>query len=440
MATLQKNERNVLLDLIKFLASFFIVMAHTMYITMGIDLPSVGTIANPNGMYSYFNGFGIMPKIFGLGGYLNVSAFTFISGYWFMNYYKKVQRSGIIGKGKDTTIAFRYWGKQYSSYMPYLLYTTLLGFIVLSATHPELWLGKPLDALKQLILSIPQALGINEIYDPNIFALWPHDIFSVTGNLTNYGNVLIGYNPAYWYMEMLIIFPVIAFIIFMKSEVVGSGIFCVLTFIAYNLTGTSNEPFINLPFSFGLPMDYYRLMGAMCLGIWGWYAADAIRKNVNTRKGENAVTAVSILALLVIILNLVTDVGGIACSDLSYAVFLTMLFSGKDRFTNFLNKGLSHLPGTKYLSTMSLSLYLNHMVYVMFFAYQFQCTDNAFFKTIGTETYVLGNLIFCLVASIPFFFIEKYLIKRLSRFIEKITKAREPVVIEGAAKDPTVQG
>ncbi len=439
-----KKERNYLLDFFKVLATVCACLAHfnSMFLTNFAGSPIMtGWPVNPGVQGAYiFNTY--WTEVLGMCGYRAISFFTFTTGFWFMNSFKRDQKKNIFGKGKDTLIVFRYWAGNYASYWPYILFATLWAIAFTYIIIPDL--HTDFDALlKNLIMSIPQLMGFASCgMGPDALGgTWANSFLGLAALTENFAispkDVLVAWNSPLWYMFALVAILGFVYVIFMKSEAFGLFGFCPIMMSLYYTTWS-------LPTGAGfwaqfLESSVIRLCGPMVWGVWGWYIVDFIKKQDFSKKAKIGITVVSVLAFCLRAYARIFGGCSFIIDDIAVAALLIFVLAQKDYFTVALNKLCSHIPGIKFAGTIALGLYNIHYPISCFLGWlglqdQYYQEFASFLRGFTVNQLALMYLGLLFALCIPFFFVDKYLLKRLSAWVLKITKAKEPVVIEAPAE------
>ena len=203
--TLQKANRNYLLDLLKLIFAVLCTCAHigNIFVRTLFDVQTSGAaVLNPRAVGS--RGFVNSVEIFGITGTATIAIFTFLTGYWLMQAFKAYQKRNWIGKGQDMALIGKYAAKTYASYWPYLLSGTAFGFVFLHVVIPGLRNWR--TVIGNFVTSIPQFLGIFHFgYDPDntLFTMNVADIVTYTENFSvSAENVLFKWNSCLLYTSL----------------------------------------------------------------------------------------------------------------------------------------------------------------------------------------------------------------------------------------------
>lgn len=443
------GERNALLDVLKVVFTIFACCAHfnsRFWSPFNAISSQVDWVLNPaaNGSYIFKT---ISNPIFGLMGYRAISFFTFTTGFWFVNAFKRNQRQNNFGKGKDATIVFRYWSRNYASYWPYIMFGVLWSiaftYIVIPPLRTEF-----LGLITNIVTAIPQIFGLGALGmggDGN--GIWVDCLQGMSRITENFAlssrTALVAWNGPLWYMFAIIAYLALVYFIFMKSEAFAVFGFCPLVLSIYYAS-------FSLPSAtgvWGAVMDhsFLRLCGPMVWGIWGWYVTDWLKKQDFKKTARIGITIVAVLGCALHAFERIYGVGGFIGSDWTAAVFLVFVLAQKDSFTVALNKICSHIPGLKFAGPIALGTYVMHYPICNFLGWvgtqdQYYQGLATFLRGFSANQLALMYLALLFALCIPFYFIDKYLLKRLSKWVTKVTKANEPVIIdEPAAELPAVK-
>ena len=145
------KQRNYVLDFMKVVAAFTVVFVHT---TQNI-FPSEVQVSGASGLFNYWSvtsDVGFWPR-----GFYTLGFYTFTTFYWMMNSYQKLKRQGVIHKGYDGELIYRYCAKNYISYWPALLICSLSGFVAFCMFSG----GTVSQFIVAFLKGIPQFLGID---------------------------------------------------------------------------------------------------------------------------------------------------------------------------------------------------------------------------------------------------------------------------------------
>lgn len=428
-----KPERNYLLDFIKLFATVLCLAAHVCGFVSGYidDMSScVPAVANPalQNTYMYQT---VIPS-FGAVGYVIVSFFIFTTGYWFIHAFQRTKKTGVFGKGKDHIIVFRYAVKNWANYLPYLILGCLAGLILNYTVVPENRFQFA-QMISHVLHTLPQWLGLNGLgfSFPTLYPQLDAAMGMVEANAAwDYSNVWLLWNGPLWYMYAAIAWMPIAYWIFMKSESFGLFVFCPIMWTAYagyyafdqDWSFYANDPAL------------IRFLGPAALGIYGWYIVDYLKKKEFSKKGLNIMGVLAVISLGILIHSTWTAKGGMAVTDMSWAIFLIFVLLMKDPFTVGLNKVCKHIPLAKHVGTAALCMYLLHYPICGIFGYMVSNPIYSDFvaavKSFSHNERVLILCGFLLLCAVPFHFLDKYCFKKMSAGIIKFCKADEPVVIE----------
>ncbi len=441
MEKTKKPERNALLDVLKVIFTIFACFAHfnTRFWSPFNGISSqIDWVLNPAMQQSYIFK-SISNPIFGFMGYRAISFFTFTTGYWFVNAFKRSQRQGIFGKGKDFTIVSRYWARNYAAYWPYVGFGTLWAILFTYAMIPPLRTDF-MAFITNLLTSVPQLLGVAAVgmgADGWVgYADSLQGLARLTENFTiSPRTALVAWNGPLWYMFALIVIMGLVYFIFMKSETFGIYGFCPLMLSIYYASFCAPNDVINAGWGRVLDHSILRLCGPMAWGILGWYVTDWLKKQEFSKKGKAAITAIAVFGFAAHLFERIFAVGGFVGADWTIAVFLVFVLAQKDYFTVALNKFCSHIPGLKFAGPVALGMYIMHYPICNFFGWL--GIQNVYYQ--GLAEFIRGfsinqlagmYILLLLVLMIPFYFIDKYCLKNLTKWVTALTKAGEPVVIE----------
>lgn len=438
MANSQKKERNHVLDLMLFLFTMSVSICH-----LAANIWMAGGVAMEGTMPGLYNA-GIEGSmfytghynVFGIRGLTCIGHMTFMSGFWLVDYFKRRQRSGLIGRGRDSAIAGKYWWHNFAAYMPYCLYAIVFTIVGVFACYPSLLSTNPILTIWNTITqALPQMLGFASVdYNTrgDIMVSTLQQLAEITNGLTDGSRFAMHWHGALWYMSALICFLPLLFIVLEKCEAFAVGVLCPACYYFYHiLYGTSLHT--KFAVEYGLQWNFFRFLGPVALGVWGWYVVDIIKRNIPDSKASRiGVTCISLFGFIGTIMYFLTNIGGIKLCEFSTALFAIGVLSGRDYFSTMLNKILGKIPGFGAVRTISMGFYTMHIVPCFVIGYEIT-SGNPFWSSIPRSTAFIYGFLITLVCCIPFFFVEKYLLNRLGRWIRKTSKSEEPVVIDEPA-------
>ena len=431
-----KKQRNYLIDLYKFLFSILVVVIHSSNLfsesLWGVSMMSEdGNLTlNPKTAWSY--SYGEYTEIFGLDGHLTIAVFIFLTGYWLVNEFKKHQKAGVVGKGKDMALIAKYAAKTYATYWPYTLFAVALMFVTFHTIFPELRDLKVI--VSHFVTAIPQWLGLFQFGDWSI-NVQAMDIPNYTELLTiSSENLPIRWYGPCWYMWAFIVCGPLYYAIMVMNERFATWVFAPLIYTLYFMTsvqtGLAAESII------GLHQRHLVILGPMTLGIWGWYITDWLKKVEITKKGKIGLTVFSVVMLFSGLFCIKTGYCGMCGTDFVFAFVFVLALAQRDYLSIGLNNLLNKISGVmKYAGTASLALFLIHFTIQSVIVVMSRVGGPyegiiAALRTIEPDMLVIYEIVVLLILTVPFYFIEKYWLKPLSAWVIRITKATEPVVIE----------
>lgn len=417
----KKKQRNYLLDFWKLFWALSVLTAHFMQ-WFG-NAGSVGT----EGAY-FFTCFKENDFIF--KGIYCLGFYTFTTGYWFIDHFKKQQRMGVIGKGKDIEVLWKYWAKNYSSYMPYIfvvsIATTVLSWICLKA---------PLEScLKSFVASIPGTLGFASagFTELTSTATWLTKWMADPNWLPDIIPTAPGFQL--WYMSCLICCGVSLMAMFVISEkfslfVIGPTLITV--FMKENWNWTARQASGNVHW------DFFRLFGPAFIGIYAWYLVDYLKKagiSEKMRKVLNVGHAITLIVLLVWMFF--WEEVSLYQSD-TIAIF-TALFAiiNGDAIAQGLNKFFNKTEViSKHFQQVGLGAFLCHSIVLIAFKFYDLSGSIPWYTNMNLMQKYGVILLVCGVCSIILFpLIDKYICQRMTRFLVELTGCRKPVIIDEPEK------
>lgn len=444
----KKKERNVLLDLMKLLFCVLAILAHY---ASGINEPFFGLTAwastmpgSPHDGQYIFRTFN---KLLGIGGVSSIAIFTFLTGYWMIDKFKKDQKKNLFGRGKNLEVVGKYFFKNYSSYWPFVFFGTLYAIILTYLFVPQLSIFSKFF-VNNVIMSIPNLLGLKHLgyalSSPcSITGIWnePANLLTLTENFTNMDTLVIfDWNVPLWYMFAILVYLPVWYIIFMKDEKIGLFVWTPLNYMVANIT-LSYPGGRGIWTTIGIDDSWIRLGGPIALGVACWYIVDWIKNTEFSKSGQRIYNIFSIASFVLFLYVIWQGVGGFYVFDLVTAIFACFVLAGKDTLTVNMNRVLLKVPGKNLWGMMSVGIYLLHFPIIDCLNFAFK--QNAypalinFILNLGPTAAVLGFIAFMFILMIPYYFVDKYFIQNLSKLVAKVTKCNEPVVIDTPATAKT---
>lgn len=432
-----KKERNYIIDVFKIIATIACVAAH--FAQLSGALFGVGATASfGSTLLSFSYLYHTSVPMFGCTGYVTVAFFTFTTGYWFMNAFQRTKKQGVFGKGKDGTILFRYWARNYATYIPYIMFGTISMMIFIYAMTPELRTNVK-SFLGSFMMALPQIFGF-EAYGFFDCQAGTNSVLmasQLTGGFVDLpmSSVWFEWDSAFWYMYGILAWFPLVYYVFLKDEKFGLAVFCPVVFYVYICVYHMGAFSWNF---YQYDPCFFRLVGPASLGIVGWYIVNALKKHNFTKGETNLLTFASVASLAVYIYGTITSIGGYPLLDYSCAVFLCTVLIGKDAFTPKLNKVCKYFPCVKHANTISLWLYLSHSPILYWLVWAVNDSRYAamteWMKGFDYQVLFLMFIAAELVVCVPFYYFEKAVLKPFSDWILKVSKANEPVIVAEEAK------
>ena len=428
-----KKERNYLIELMKVFWAFLVVVIHVSAQILGplglTDTAAVRGATNPAVQYSFFyNG---SAPLLGMSGTLTIGIFLFLSGYAIVNEFKKNQRRGVIGKGKNAVIVGKLAVKNWSAYVPYLFFGTLYGFVLYHVLFPAFRDIKVVAA--HFVTSFLQFVGLYGAGDNHAFK-GAQQVVGLTAEAPNTViSSLLEYDGPLWYMFALVWCGVMMYAMLVASENITLFLAGPLMWSVYTCLGGSATVMSNIQ-SLGIYIRWPILMGMMMLGVWGWYCVDWLKKLEVTKKGKAGLTVLVLVIFALFVHNLIFYYGGMNLTDIFTSILAVLVLAQKDYVTVGINKFLNKLPFMKYCSNLSLAMYVMHFPTMCAFRVM---VDYGEYKPVTdwllshtNDQIILIMLGLTLIMCIPFFIYDKFCAKKFIAWFHKISKCTEPVVIE----------
>lgn len=426
-----KRQRNYLLDVAKLLFTILCITAHYQFFIgrsiFGLVPERVGPINELTiGSYMYFDS----TTVLGIRCYTTIAIFTFLSGYWMLDHFKRQQHSGWIGKGQDFTLFKRYFAKTYAGYWPFILFGISFGFIFWHVFIPKPGINNLGAIISNFLTGLPQFLGIFDFggyeFSRGIYYNEITTVANVTNNFAeSTAQCLIRWNGPLWYMFAIIVCLPAFYAILIKSESLAVGVVAPTLFIVYNYFGTVNS---------GFRSDIFFFIGPSMLGVWGWYFVDWLKRTNLTAKARRLLNLLFVVTIFLILYNMFTNVGGMVSMDLTTAFLGVLILAQKDSISIGLNKLCGRIPLINFAGTAAVGIYVLHFPICLWIQWAYTQGDTyswilAPIKSFGVNGAAIAFYIFMFVLCIPFYFIEKHWLKKLASWILRISKANEPIIL-----------
>lgn len=404
-STVPARRRNYTIDLLRVVAALFMTTFHWIWM---VYFP--GHIDNGYwGAYFFTQDHAIEGWDWFKGTY-TMGFFVFVTGYFLMAGFKSMQRRGLF-KDKRTHFMYtwRFTAKTYCSYAPLMLFGTAFGWILTNTRAG----ASIMDWINTFVWNIWQFLGVSG------FGMFE----------TNASKYVTVYFGAGWYIAAFIVFACVFYAILIRSEKAAVFIFCPVMFMMSNIwLNQWLDPETGAQTLFGittlLPQDVVRLWGPLALGIWGWYAVDALKRAKLTKHQENGIAIVWVLVFAYCLITSWTGyLGGMLNQDVAWMIVAGLALAGRDPVTRWLDDKLQRFPLSRYFADFSAGLYIVHLPIV----------SNLCFDLIDIFGMVTAPWVFeliCIGCALIYMVVNAFVLKPLYGKLSHLLKAREPVVIE----------
>lgn len=418
----KKKERNYVLDVLKLIAAILVVMFHFALRIYG----NTGVYVTNETAGTYF---WMMAKLGPFQNVMTMAFYTYTSGYWLMQRVHKEKAARLIGRGKDTAMVGKYFISNFASYWPYLCFGILWGFVGLFIAHPTL-LQNPQNIFMGLQNAMFEIFGIHSAgilgHTESLFAHSCGNLAELTNEYTDITHLFIDYNSPMWYLSAMIVFAPIVYILFMKSELAGIVASIIIFTCGNAWFAIGNRNTVDPASLLFLGRCAMRLLTPMMLGIWGYYLAEYLKKAKLSDKARNVITGIGVFGVAWFIFMMVCGSGYIMM-DYANFIILTVLLSGQGKISPVLNKFLAKVPGIKNFAYIGLGLYALHTPLLCIF--KFRLVNDVLKDT--DEMVVFAIFMAVLVALyIPFYFIDKYVLRKITKGLIGFFKANEPPVFD----------
>ncbi|MFQ7158841.1 MAG: hypothetical protein ACLRPX_04130 [Ruthenibacterium sp.] len=413
-----KKQRNWLLDFLRIPAGFCIAINHFMQRWCD-SLESV----YDSGV-SYFTQKYVFNDGFTAGGYYCLGFFTFLSGYWFIDWYKKQQRAGLLGRGKDAVLLWKYWGKTYSSYVPYIWVgglLSLLGTMIMFRVPLAQW-------VLHLCNTLPELLGFGE-FGFTVPQAWMTVVKHLATDPTWTPSVtqpfLLG--AQFWYLSTLICYATALMACFVVSEKVGlfiAGPYFMMMCVKTNWTSEAMNDVVS--------WNINRMFGPMFIGVYAWYLIDYLKNHPISPKVQKAINIGAVCSFIGygIWRTVWTDATFIE-GDTMWCLVCFFTILNQDAFTKALNRFFNKISFiSKHFASVGAGVMFLH--YVILNTLMFLDVKGMipwFTEAYGGVKFTVYVLI-VLASGILFIPIDKYICKPASKWLANLLGSRKPVVIE----------
>lgn len=412
----QKKQRNYLLDFWKMIFSFYVALAHYAY--WGSPVGSVGPTMGYF-TFTYDLGEGVPIK-----GLYTLAIFTFTSGYWLIDHFKKLQRGKMLGRGKDVVLAWKYFAKTYSSYEPVIFFGTMLGIIV-----PAIVLkAEIVNVFQVMATNMWEILGFNELGFTNWAGTSNILVKLGRGEDIPYGYYPYSLNTLVWYMGQLICFGTGLLVLFMLSEkftlfVVGP--------LCWRMAATQNTT-MDIMSNDVQQWNFWRLLGPLFIGIYGWYLIDTIKRKGVDAKLKKTLTILHGLSLCAYLFwTLVWGKATLLQGDLIVCCLAFFAILNEDGIAHAANKVFNKISFiSKHFATYSLGFFITHGTVRDVLAYYDGKGLIPWFSDASNLNKFLMFMGICAAVGFVIFPANWLIINPLRKFLTNLTGCRKPVVFD----------
>lgn len=412
------KQRNWLLDLFRIPAAFCIAINHFMQRWNA----SIGSAYDSGA--SYFTQTYIWEDGWTAGGYYCLGFFTFISGYFFIDWFKKQQKANLIGRGKDCLLLWRYWGKTYSSYWPYVLTSTLpslLGTLIIFRVPLKDWFFHFANMLPEMLgfgefgLTVPQEwmtvvkhLFVDPEWTPSITQPW-----------------MLG--SQVWYLSTLICYAVALMLIFFISEKIalfGAGPYFLMMFFKTNWDLS--------PMSDPVVWNINRMFGPMFIGIYAWYLIDYLHHHSITKNVQRAINIGAVLSFAgYIYWRTMWTTATFVEADTMWCLVCFFTLLNMDFFTKGINKFLGKISFvSKHFASVGMGVFSFH--YLIMNTIRYMEVKNMipwFTEAYGGVKFTIYVSVL-LLSGIFFVPIDIYVVRPFAKWLAKLFGCNKPIVID----------
>lgn len=370
-----KVGHNWLVDIMKLVSMALLVIGHCVAACWGIGASAPGyDAATFKQLGVTGNGyFLISPAWYGTSGWYSIIEFFILttSFYWY-DRFKKEQKQGLHKPERTLKLGTAYFGKSLSQYWPLIFIAISVNLLTVIISLPGTWLSNGIIGIWKMILNaVPYLLGLSALgwthseTAAGISFLNYRSFFDETGAVIGGMDTKINFSGNLWFISSLMIFGVIWYLIFVKSETFGLFVWLPVNMgIFLNAFGFA-DGMNRLTELWGLSTEYWRCFGSFGWGIVLWWIVKYIKEHCVTPKGRMKVTIVGVLGFINVLLASIYNNGAQFIYMLSLMVVLAPVLSEKGYITPAINKFLGKIPGHQYVSNISTLMYM----YLMTTAY-----------------------------------------------------------------------
>ena len=364
-----KVGHNWLIDVLKFASMALSVIGHAIAACWGVGAQAEG-YTSP----TYFqlgipgNGyFLISPAWYGVNGYYSIIEFFILTtAFYFYNSYKKQQKSGLLKPERTMKLTVNYFGKSLSQYWPLIFIAITITLLNIIISIPATWKPNGILGIWAMFRNaLPFMLGFSALG-------WTHSEMSAgissfayryffnpeTGEVINGAMTKINLSGNLWFISALMVFGVIWYFVFLKSETFGLFVWIPLNVGIFLNTFGFADGMNRLTQYIGISTEYWRIFGSFGWGIVLWHIVDYIKKNCTTPKRRRNLTIFGVLAFANLILASTQGNGAQFIYMLCLMAVLAPILSERGYITPAINKFIEKIPGHQYVSNVATLLYM----------------------------------------------------------------------------------
>ena len=402
--TTTKQVRNYTIDIMRVLAGVIMATFHWIWAYGGGDRVVINSYW---GAYTYPNG---LTGWDWFKGNYTMGFFVFVTGYFFVNHFKKLQRKGAFGGGHDGEQVYRFTANTYVKWAPLMLIGVTSHWIMANSHAGSDFM----TWVNTLVWNIWQFVGISG--------------FGMLQRVTANSQYITTYAAQLWYVAAYIAFCCFFYCIFVKDEKVAVFIVCPLALALANVSLDSpswwaNDPTMLTGIELLVPSDIVRLWGPLAYGIWGWYLVDAVKRSKLSKGIENGLGIAFLVLLAYALVTTWTGyLGGMLNQDFVWMAVACICLIQRDPVTRAINNFVDKLPFKNYLADISAGFYIMHEQILLVYGVDF--------AEMAGGSYGKGGLIYlgvCVVAAILATLLLRVVLRPLYGKLGNALKLNRPV-------------
>lgn len=268
-----------------------------------------------------------------------------------MNEFQRAKKTGMLRRGHDFEVIYRYWGKKYATYAPICC---VAGICTFSFAH-VVYKSDLNTWINSFITNIWEFIGLDGLgmYNNTKLKLWSYFFTDATSIEPN---AAMSFTGLTWYMTAIICFGAIFFTLLVMNEKVTMFIVAPIMISTTFLTFDLDEM---IGFKAILPENFLKLWGPAMLGLIGWYVVEALKQKDWSDKAKNVVGWIHLgMFIATFAMIYVGYPGGMLHFDVWISILLCISLVGKDWFSEKFNELFEKLPFiTKYMRDFGLGLF-----------------------------------------------------------------------------------